>query len=82
MNSRDSEDLTLENSLKNRLQKIEKELEKVRGASPITHGWQTQKLAKAQRKWDALATEKRAIIMQLDVLENFRDMFYGDTLSQ
>ena len=44
--------------LKNRLEKIEKELEKVRGSSPLTDGWQTQRYAKKSRKWDYLAVEK------------------------
>lgn len=42
-------------TLLKRLNKIEKELEKVRGASPLSDGWQTQKYAKKSRKWDELA---------------------------
>lgn len=48
-----------------KLQKIERQLEKVRGCSPISHGWQTQRYAKASRKWDVLAEEKRRIIKQI-----------------
>lgn len=49
-----------------RLSKIEKQLEKVRGCSPLTHGWQTKKYAKASRKWDILAQRKREIITQIE----------------
>lgn len=55
--------------LKERLIKLEKELEKVRGCSPLTHGWQTQKLAKAQRKWDELSKIKMFLILQIEELE-------------
>jgi predicted secreted hydrolase len=51
-----------------KLSKIEKELEKVRGASPLSDGWQTQKLAKKQRKWDELSKEKFEIINKLTEL--------------
>lgn len=44
--------------LKNRLEKIEKELDKVRGSSPLTDGRQTQRCEKKSRKWDYLAVEK------------------------
>lgn len=56
--------------LKRRLDIIEEQLGKVRGCSPITHGWQTQKLAKAQRNWDYWSAEKRAVISQLVELCN------------
>jgi predicted secreted hydrolase len=56
--------------LHTRLSKIERELEKVRGCSPLTHGWQTQKYAKASRKWDMLAQEKREVLEKLEVLTN------------
>ena len=52
--------------LKNRLEKVEKQLEKVRGCSPLTHGWQTQKYAKASRKWDILAQEKMKLIQLIE----------------
>lgn len=55
-------------TLLKRLNKIEKELEKVRGASPLSDGWQTQRLAKKQRKWDELAKEKMQVLMQLNEL--------------
>lgn len=54
--------------LKNRLERIEKELEKVRGCSPLSHGWQTQRYAKASRKWDELSKEKFQIISKLNEL--------------
>lgn len=51
-----------------KLSKIEKELEKVRGVSPLSDGWQTQKLANKQRKWDELSKEKFEIIKKLNEL--------------
>lgn len=48
--------------LSKKLDRIEKQLEKVRGCSPLTHGWQTSRFAKASRKWDELAKEKSHII--------------------
>lgn len=56
--------------LKKRLQKVEKELEKVRWCSPLTHGWQTQRLAKADRAWDILAQERMNLINQIEDIEN------------
>ena len=53
-------------TLLQRLNKIEKELEKVRGCSPLTHGWQTQRYARASRKWDMLAIEKREILKRIE----------------
>lgn len=47
------------------LKKINDKICTVRGVSPLTHGWQTQKLAKASRSWDLLAIEKNRIIDQL-----------------
>lgn len=55
--------------LNTKLQKVEKELEKVRGCSPITDGWQTQRYAKKSRKWDILAQEKMKLINEIDDLE-------------
>jgi hypothetical protein len=55
--------------LKKKLDKIEKQLEKVRGCSPITDGWQTQRYAKKSRKWDMLAQEKMEIKRQLDEID-------------
>lgn len=43
--------------LKNRLTKIEKELDTCRTSS-FVDGWQTQKHAKKSRKWDELAKRK------------------------
>lgn len=60
----------MKEQLEKKLQKIEKELEKVRGCSPISHGWQTQRYAKAARKWDMLAQEKMKILDQLDEIKN------------
>ena len=55
--------------LNTKLQKVEKELEKVRGCSPLTDGWQTQRYAKKSRKWDILAQEKMKLINEIDDLE-------------
>lgn len=55
--------------LKAKLQKVEKELEKVRGCSPLTDGWQTQRYAKKSRKWDILAQERMKLINEIDDLE-------------
>ena len=55
--------------LKAKLQKVEKELEKVRGCSPLTDGWQTQRYAKKSRKWDVLAQERMKLINEIDDLE-------------
>lgn len=52
--------------LQSRLNKIEKQLEKVRGCSPLTHGWQTQRYAKASRRWDVLAQEKMKLIQLIE----------------
>ncbi len=52
-----------------RLYKIEQQLEKVRGCSPLTHGWQTQRYAKASRKWDMLAQDKREVLKQIETEE-------------
>jgi len=62
--------LTSLQKLKNKLEKVEKELEKVRGCSPLTDGWQTQRYAKKSRKWDILAQERMNIINEIDDLEN------------
>lgn len=62
--------LTSLQKLKSKLEKVEKELEKVRGCSPLTDGWQTQRYAKKSRKWDVLAQERMSLINQIDDLEN------------
>lgn len=64
--------MTYTQKLKSKLEKVEKELEKVRGCSPITDGWQTQRYAKKSRKWDMLAQERMNLINQIDDLENGR----------
>jgi len=55
--------------LNKRLIKIEKELEKVRGCNSLDDGWQTQRLAKKQRKWDMLAQEKFKIKQRIEEIE-------------
>ena len=52
--------------LKNRLEKVEKQREKVRGCSPLTHGWQTKKYAKASKDWDYYALIKMQLIQEID----------------
>lgn len=49
-----------------RINTIEKELSKVRGASALTEGWQSSNLAKKQRKWDELAKEKIKLKYELE----------------
>jgi hypothetical protein len=56
--------------LESKLEKVEKELEKVRGCSPLTEGWQTQRYAKKSRKWDVLAQERMSLIEQIENYEN------------
>lgn len=67
--------------LKKKLDRIERQLKKVRGCSPLTHGWQTQKYAKASRKWDELAKERMNVLSEIDSIETQQDMFYGDVLN-
>jgi len=62
--------LTLLQKLRNKLQKVEKELEKVRGCNPLTDGWQTQRYAKKSRKWDMLAKERMSLINEIYDHEN------------
>lgn len=54
------------NNLLKKLNRIEAQIEKVRGCSPLTHGWQTQRYAKASRKWDELSKEKHNTIKQIN----------------
>ena len=55
--------------LEKKLDKIEKELEKVRTSS-FVDGWQTQRHAKRGRKWDILAQEKFKLQQFLDAVNN------------
>jgi len=59
--------------LSKKLNRIEKQLEKVRGCSPLTYGWQTSKYAKASRKWDELAKEKEIIITAMYAHPDYED---------
>ena len=70
-------------TLLQRLKKNEKELQKVRGCSPLTHGWQTQRFAKADRKWDYYAEIKQKLMQEKETkickCENpVRDVEYVD----
>ena len=53
--------------IKNKLQRIESELDKCR-TSTMQDGWQTSKHAKKSRKWDFYAQEKMNLLNQLDKL--------------
>ena len=55
-------------SKKQDLEKIEKELDKVRTSS-MQDGWQTQKHSKKSRKWDVLAQQKMKLISEINELE-------------
>jgi len=55
--------------LQNKLSKIETELSKCRG-SVLQDGWQTQRFAKKQRKWDELAKEKFEILKQIENMKS------------
>lgn len=59
---------------------IEKQLQKVRGVSPLTDGWQTQRLAKKQRKWDELAKEKFEIQKLINEASAPKSKDVGDRL--
>ena len=54
--------------LKNKLEKIEKELDKCRTSS-FVDGWQTQKHARKARKWDYYAQEKMKLRQQIEEYE-------------
>ena len=53
--------------IKNKLQRIESELDKCR-TSTMQDGWQTSRHAKKSRKWDFYAQEKMNLLNQLDKL--------------
>jgi hypothetical protein len=53
--------------IKNKLQRIESELDKCR-TSTMQDGWQTSNHAKKSRKWDFYAQEKMSLLNQLDKL--------------
>lgn len=52
-----------------KLIKIEKQLESVRGCSPLTHGWQNQRYAKSSRRWDILAQERMKLVNEITSLD-------------
>jgi hypothetical protein len=56
--------------IEKQLHKIEKELEKVRMSNVFDDGWQTQRYAKKQRKYDFLSLEKFELLKKLDELKN------------
>lgn len=56
-------------SLRKKLDKIEKELDKCR-TSTLQDGWQTMRYAKKARKWDYYAQEKMKLLQQIEEYEN------------
>lgn len=55
--------------LQQKLDKVEKELDKCR-TSVLQDGWQTQRYAKKSRKWDYYAQEKMKLLQQIEEYEN------------
>lgn len=55
-------------SLLKKLNNLNKQLEKVRVASPLDLGWQSGKFANVSRKWDELSKEKFKVISQINKL--------------
>lgn len=53
-----------------KLAKIERELERFRYATPLTHGAQSMRYAKASRKADELCKEKFTLRVQLSELQS------------
>jgi hypothetical protein len=45
-------------AIEKRLRKVEAEINKLGIVSPLTHGWQTQRFARAERKLDMLCQER------------------------
>lgn len=72
--------LTNKEDLIKRLAKVEKELEKVRGCSVLIDGWQTQRFAKKDRKWDYYAVERMKLINTIDDLENCKRDKHNDDI--
>jgi len=56
--------------IEKRLKTIEKELEKVRTSNVFDDGWQTQRYAKKQRKYDFLALEKFELLKKIEELKH------------
>lgn len=52
-----------------KLQKLENDLSKVRESNVFDDGWQTQRYAKKQRKYDFLALEKFELLKIIDELK-------------
>jgi hypothetical protein len=65
--------------LKNKLSKLEKELDKVRTSSFID-GWQTQKHVRKSRKWDELSKDKFNILKAIDLLEKCDRKLHNDDI--
>lgn len=57
--------------LKDKLAKVEKELDTCR-TSVLQDGWQTMRYAKKARKWDILAQEKMKLIQQIEEYDTAR----------
>jgi len=65
--------------LEKKLEKIEKELDKVRTSS-FVDGWQTQRHSKKSRKWDILAQEKFKLQQSLDIVNNCKREGHNDDI--
>ena len=57
---------TEKQKLEKRLEKVQKEIDKLGIVSTLELGWQTQRFAKASRKLDYLSMEKIEILKQLE----------------
>ena len=63
--------------IKNKLQRIESELDKCR-TSTMQDGWQTSRHAKKSRKWDFYAQRKMELIQQIDEIEYSQSLMDTD----
>jgi hypothetical protein len=59
---------TEKQKLEKRLEKVQKEIDKLGIVSTLELGWQTQRFARASRKLDYLSMEKIEILKQLEEL--------------
>jgi len=63
--------------LQARLNKVEKELNTCR-TSVLQDGWQTQRFAKKNRKWDILAQRKMQLIQSIEDIQQEESSFSLD----
>ena len=69
----------MKTKLEKKLDKIKKELDKVRTSS-FVDGWQTQRHAKKSRKWDVLAQEKFKLQQSLDIVNSCKYLNHNDSI--